>query len=392
CLSSDGRYALVTHILANYELVPAQVVGGWTNTNVMSVVDTMETKLINTVLLDDPYRGAANPWGVSCSALGQWICVAHAGTNDLSVIDGPALLEKLSRGAYRRAMVSGIPNSTSVLVGLRKRVPLEGKGTRALAVVGTRAYVAGYFSDTLDVVDLATQASVPQKTIALGPEPRWTVERRGEYLFNDASICYQQWQSCASCHPDARADGLNWDLVNDGVGNPKNTKSMLLAHRTPPAMITGVRASAEVAVRSGLEHILFADQPEEVAAAIDAYLRSLVAVASPYLETGRLSPVARRGRQLFENESVGCSKCHPAPWYTDRATHNVLTQGPYDHRSTFDTPALIETWRTAPYLHDGRYVTVWELLRKGRHGRSHGHVDQLTDRQIEDLAQFVLSL
>jgi hypothetical protein len=31
----------------------------------------------------------------------------------------------------------------------------------------------------------------------------------------------------------ARADGLNRDLMNDGSGNPKNTESMLLAHRTP---------------------------------------------------------------------------------------------------------------------------------------------------------------
>jgi len=55
---------------------------------------------------------------------------------------------------------------------------------------------------------------------------------------------------------------LNWDLLNDGVGNPKHTKSMLLAHRTPPAMSEGVRLTAEAAVRSGLTHILYADRPE----------------------------------------------------------------------------------------------------------------------------------
>ena len=38
--------------------------------------------------------------------------------------------------------------------------------------------------------------------------------RRGEILFHDASDCFERWQSCASCHPDARADGLNWDRVH----------------------------------------------------------------------------------------------------------------------------------------------------------------------------------
>ena len=27
---------------------------------------------------------------------------------------------------------------------------------------------------------------------------------------------------------------MNWNLLNDGMGNPKNVKSMLLAHATPP--------------------------------------------------------------------------------------------------------------------------------------------------------------
>ncbi|MHC4147198.1 MAG: cell surface protein, partial [Planctomycetota bacterium] len=82
-----------------------------------------------------------------------------------------------------------------------------------------------------------------------------TAERRGEMLFNDALLCFQSWQSCASCHPsDARVDALNWDLLNDGLGNPKNTKSLLLSHETPPAMITGIRENAEIAVRAGFRH------------------------------------------------------------------------------------------------------------------------------------------
>ncbi len=43
-----------------------------------------------------------------------------------------------------------------------------------------------------------------------------TQERKGEFYFHDAGICYQGWQSCASCHPgEGRSDALNWDLLND---------------------------------------------------------------------------------------------------------------------------------------------------------------------------------
>jgi cytochrome c peroxidase len=61
------------------------------------------------------------------------------------------------------------------------------------------------------------------------PDDLQHIERAGqslERLFHDATIGHQSWQSCASCHPDGRAGGLNWDLLNDGIGNPKNTKSV----------------------------------------------------------------------------------------------------------------------------------------------------------------------
>jgi len=187
-------------------------------------------------------------------------------------------------------------------------------------------------------------------------------------------------------------DGLNWDLVNDGVGNSKNTRSMLLAHRTPPAMAAGVRPAAAAAVRAGLSHILFGVVGEEEAAVIDGYLKALRPVPSPHLENGRLSPAAVRGRSLFESNRTGCYQCHPAPLYTDLAAYNVATKRPWDHHASFDTPTLIEVWRTAPYLHDGRYRTVKELITRGKHGRQRGDIGKLNDRQIDELVEFVLSL
>jgi len=431
CVSPDGKYAYVTHILGRYELPAIQVEYGWINANALSIIDTQEKKLLGTVLLDDMYLGAANPWGVVCTTDGKWICVTHAGTHELSVIDAPALLRKLlavpvnpppeklgevvyddrnelldyfrrlraelrgeepeSGEMYILGSSAGVSNDLTFLAGLRRRIKLKGKGSRSLAVIGSKAYVAEYFSDTLDIVQLESKTSNQIRELALGPNPRLTDRRRGEMLFNDAELCFQHWQSCASCHPDVRMDGLNWDLTNDGIGNLKNTKSLLISHKTPPVMSSGVRASAEVAVRGGIRHILFAEPLGEDGLAIDTYLKSVEPVPSPYLVDGQFSPAAKRGKKLFFSEKVGCSKCHTAPLYTDMQMHDVGSKSPCDRRRNFDTPTLIEAWRTAPYFHDGRYTTVKESISNCKSATGHGDMD-LNEQQVSDLGEFILSL
>lgn len=403
-LTPDGRYALLTHILARYHLPTHQVDQGWMNANALTVIDVSRRELLNTVLLDDFLAGAANPWGVACTADGRWIGVCHAGTHELSVIDAPAFLEVLcklplvafsnaaffdgSTDGYSTSSGEDVVNAPGFLAGLRRRVKLPGAGPRGVAFCGSQAYVAEYFSDSLAAVNLAADADVPVRSVPLGPVPQGDEIRRGEMLFHDGGLCFQGWQSCASCHPEGRADALNWDLLNDGEGNPKNTLSLLWSHRTPPAMASGVRPTAEVAVRSGIQHILMAERPEGEARAIDAWLKSLEPLPSPYLQAGRLHPAAERGRQIFASERAGCTCCHPPPLYTDQLLHDVGTRGELDLRAAFDTPTLVEVWRTSPYLHDGRYTTIEQVLTEGRHGGA----PRLSDEEIADLVRFVLSL
>jgi len=391
CLSPDGKHAYVTHLLCNFELMPTQVDMGWIHVNVLSVIDLERKELVNTVGLDDMLEGAGNPWGVGCTSDGKSICVAHAGSHELSIVEAPALLGTLVQ-MFVSPLMGAIPDDPTSDVRPPRRIALPGKGPRGLVVVGSKVYLAQYFSDSLAVVDLDAGPDAKPGVIRLGPEPELSVRRRGEMLFNDATICYQSWQSCASCHPDARTDALNWDLMNDGPSNPKSTKSMILAFETPPTMAEGVRPDAKAAVRAGLDHVLFANRPEEEAAAIDAYLKSLKPVPSPHLVDGRLSPAAERGKKLFESRDVGCAKCHPGPLYTDRKMHDVGTRSPFEYTDRFDTPTLVEVWRTAPYLHDGRYKTVRDLIAEGKHGKSRGRVEKLSDEEIDDLVEFVLSL
>jgi hypothetical protein len=343
-------------------------------------------KVLNTVLLDDVSLGAANPWGVASTADGKLLAVTHAGTHELSVIDRAGLHDKLAR----QATAAGVPSDLSFLTGLRQRITLAGRGPRGLAVIGHQAYAAEYFSDSLAVVDLNPSAANRARSIALGPQVPMTNRRKGELFFNDASLCFQQWQSCETCHPDARVDGLNWDLLNDGIGNPKNSRSMLLAHKTPPAMSLGVREDAEYAVRSGIKFIQFAVRPEEDAAAIDEYLKALQPVPSPHLaRDGKLSSAAVRGKTVFQN--AGCGVCHSGPEMTSKKSYDVGTSTGSDNGAPLDTPTLIEVWRTAPYLYDGRSRTMLDVLTRDNKEDQHGKTRGLSQQGLRDLAEYVLS-
>ena len=397
CVSPDGKYSYVTHILARYQLPTTQLERGWMNTNALSIIDVSKRKLLNTVLLDDVDLGGANPWGVACTSDGKYICVAHAGTHQVSVIDTAKLHEKLARAASGEKVsdasssADDVPNDLSFLVGLRRRLNLAGNGPRGLAVVGTKVYAAEYFTDSLGVVDINPEIRPRAKSVALGPKKALTTLRTGETHFNDASLCFQKWQSCASCHPgEGRPDALNWDLLNDGLGNPKNTKNMLLAHKTPPAMALGIRENAEVAVRAGIRHIQFAVRPETDALAIDEYLKSLKPLPSPHLVRGKLSKAAQQGKKIFEQ--ANCAKCHPAPLYTDLKKYDVGTGRDREENLAFDTPTLIELWRSGPYLHDGRAAAMKEVLTKFNKDDKHGETSGLTKKQIKDLVEFILSL
>lgn len=395
CLSPDGAFVYVTHILARYQLPTTQLERGWMNTNALSVIDTASKAYVNSVLLDDVDLGAANPWGVTCTADGALLLVTHAGTHELSVIDRAALHEKLAKVAKgeRVSQVSAtaedVPNDLSFLVGIRRRLALAGNGPRAVLAVDKQAYLAEYYADSLGVVNLDAETVHRPRSLPLGPAQELTQERLGDRNFNDAQMCFQHWQSCASCHPDGRADGLNWDLLNDGMGNPKQTKNMTLSCQTPPVMVTGIRDRAETAVRTGMRFIQFAVRPEEDLVAIDAYLRALQPVPSPYLDGNGLSKAAKRGRKVFEK--ANCAQCHPEPLFTDLKKYNVGL-GLGRHQDTaFDTPTLAENWRTAPYLYDGRAATMKDVLTTFNKGDTHGRTSDLSEREIDDLTEYILS-
>lgn len=404
-VSPDGKSVYVTHTMGRYQLPTTQLERGWMNTAALSVFDGATGAYVNTVLLDDVDRGGANPWGVAVTADGRTLVVAHAGTRELSVIDRAALHARLERAAKGQS-VSGIvksaedvPNDLAFLVSIRRRVPAGGDGPRGLALLGRTAVTALYFSDALSVLPLDDAAARAQ-VLPVGPQHDLSKDRvrRGEMLFNDGSMCFQQWQSCASCHPDGRVDGLNWDLLNDGMGNPKQTKSELFVQWTPPTMITGIRKDMHACNMAGLVHIQFVTRPEEDVFCFDAYCTAMKPVPSPYLVDGKLSERAKRGEKVFQKAK--CGDCHAADakgpggerLWTDGKLYDVGTGVDTETGRKFDTPTLAECWRTAPYLYDGRARTMEEVLTTANPGDRHGVTSTLTPEEIKDLAEYVLSL
>jgi len=402
--SPDGKHIYVTHTMGRYQLPTTQLERGWMNTAALSVFDGATGAYVNTVLLDDVDRGAANPWGVAVTDDGKWIAVAHAGTCELSVIDRAALhdrLEKAAQGKSASGIVKSaadVPNDLAFLVSIRRRVNLGGNGPRGVACAGGKVFTALYFDESVVALD-AAEATQPAK-FRLAPETDLAQDRvrRGEMLYHDGSMCFQQWQSCSSCHPDGRVDGLNWDLLNDGMGNPKQTKSELFSHCTPPTMATGIRKDMHTCNMAGLVHIQFVTRPEEDVFCFDAYCASLKPVPSPYLVNGKLSEKAARGAKLFKKAK--CADCHtvdsksPAgdALWTDCTKYDVGLGTGSEAGKLFDTPTLSECWRTAPYLYDGRALTMKDVLTVCNPDDAHGETSKLTPAEIDDLAEYVLSL
>lgn len=376
CITPDGKYVYVSHNLGRYTVPTSQLQQGWMNTSSFSIIDVDKLSYLGEVLVDEPERGAAGIWGIQCNE--DHIFITHSGTHDVSIIDHKAMLEKFLSYPDK----SLLEYDLTFLYGLRKRISLQGNGPRNFILSGDKLVVPTYFADILNVIDVNT---LQVSSFNLNPDRVESDIDKGEKYFNDASHCFQNWQSCNGCHPgDGRTDGMNWDLMNDGVGNSKNCKSMLFSHMTPRCMISGIRESAELAVRAGYKFIQFFDISEEDARCVDEYLKSLKPVPSPYLINGELSPKAVEGKKVFEK--LKCGECHSGVYYTDMKMHVIGEDVEFEQG--WDTPTLREVWRTAPYLFDGRAETMKDVFEIYKHG-----IDKkVSKKEIEALTEYVNSL
>jgi hypothetical protein len=415
-VSADGRWAYVVHTQGRTTLPTTQVERGWVNTNALSIIDLPGRSLYATVLLDTINEGAADPWGIALSPEGKTAWISIAGVHQIARIELAKLHEYLagrgdikSLGLYDTysgpaAIWQGIQDdpakrrelsyqlSALYAAGLLSRITIAAQCPRGIALSpdGKQLAVASYYSGEILLLD--PDRCRVSKTISLGPQPQPDEVRHGEFVFHNGRHCFQHWLSCSTCHHDGRADGMNWDLVNDGIGNPKNARSLLWSHKTPPVMSLGVRESMEEAAEKGFQFIQFREVDPGDLNAVRAYLRAMEPEASPWLVEGRLSDEALQGKRLFEDAKVGCTHCHAAPLFTSLETHDVGTQHELDRTGRFDTPTCVELWRTGPYLHDGSAVTLREVLTTMNPDDKHGKTSHLSQDELSALVEYLLSL
>jgi mono/diheme cytochrome c family protein len=158
---------------------------------------------------------------------------------------------------------------------------------------------------------------------------------------------------------------------------------------TPPTDIIADLPDAYTEILVGFEGDLFFTNPdaEADANAIHEFMIALEPVPSPNLVDGQLSADAQQGKTLFQ---ARCAFCHSGTYYTDMQMHDVGTGETTGEE--LDTPTLIEVWRTAPYLQDGRAATMEEVLTTYNPSNQHGTTSDLSSQQIDDLAEYVLSI
>ncbi len=391
-VSPDGRWSYILHTVGRFGLPPTQVERGWIYTNALSVIDLANRRLRDTVLLDNFVEGAANPWGIAIARDGQRAWVTLSGVHQLATLD----LGKLD------TFLDGPPDSRRPLIedltallgaGIIQRRELPGRLPRGIALLpDERALlVAAYHSAELLFVPVENGA--PSARIGLGPTRAPDAARRGEMIFHDGTVSFQGWLSCSSCHPDeGRTDGLRWDLLNDGLGSPQRTRSLLWAHLARPTTARGVRAGIEVSVAAGF-HFVGTRPTQELVEPVIAYLSSLEPEPSPYLGSGgKLVPAAERGKAIFEGKG-GCTDCHRGPARSDHKLHDNGAAGDLDPEGEkYVTKRLVELYRTAPFLHDGRAATLRDVFERFNTRRRHGKAHLLTKEELDDLVAFLLSL
>ena len=113
------------------------------------------------------------------------------------------------------------------------------------------------------------------------------------------------------------------------------------------------------------------------------------------IDTTRARDAEQRGFKVFFNKAH-CSACHTGHNFSDGAFHNIGVGmdaekpdlGRYEisklegDKGSFKTPTLREIARTAPYMHDGRFKTLEEVVEYYDKG---GHANPQLDEEMHEL-------
>ncbi|HEY2797814.1 MAG TPA: cytochrome c peroxidase [Thermoanaerobaculia bacterium] len=268
----------------------------------------------------------------------------------------------------------------------------------------------------------------------------------GRRLFYEPRLSANGTQSCGSCHSPGNAftDGRGRAVGSTGMRHPRGSMSLAnVAYNSSFTWVDAHRATLEeqqlgpmlnrAPVELGLAGretdvttrlaadpayaaafaAAFPGEPLDlttVRKAIASFERTLLSGESPYDrwlwkdDARAMSDAARRGMRLFFSERMACAQCHSGFTFSGPVTFDGLAAGEPEFFDTglggpFRAPTLRNVALTAPYMHDGRFATLGEVVdyyaRGG--GDSSGKSARIrpfaiTTREKADLIAFLESL
>ena len=279
----------------------------------------------------------------------------------------------------------------------------------------------------------------------------------GKKLFFDPILSKNNTQSCSSCHnpKNSFTDDTRFSKGVDGIFGNRNSMPLfnLAWNFDERFMWDGKELSVErqalAPVKNPIEmHSKWTEVANKlqnnseyptlfkqafgtskidstlVTKAIAQFERTLISANSKFdyylLGKVQLTPEELNGFNVFMDENRGdCFHCHGSnnnPLWTDNKFHNngldtnfadlglgKVTGDPNDN-GKFRTPSLRNLAFTAPYMHDGRFATLEEVINHYSQGlKPSSTIDplmkklnnggvQLTDKDKTDLKAFLLSL
>lgn len=232
----------------------------------------------------------------------------------------------------------------------------------------------------------------------------------GRRLFYDTTLSRNHQQSCGSCHQpslsfsDDRRFSLGTDGVSEGTRNAPalsnlawtrnlfwDGRSVGLENQARQPVVNPIEMDlpweeVEARLQAHSEYpALFATvfgDPEitedRVVKAIAQFERSLISANSKYDQYLRgettLTKAEKAGERIFFTEQGDCFHCHGNILFTTTKFHDIgldlvpndpglaaITNDPLDV-GKFKTPSLRNIEYTAPYMHDGRFQTLREVI------------------------------
>ena len=271
----------------------------------------------------------------------------------------------------------------------------------------------------------------------------------GRRLFFDGRLSRSLDRACSWCHgPNAAFADMHGERFSTGVGSgitTRNTPTLTNMAFSRSFMLDGSAASLEeqalgpifaphemgadeAVILARLEadtayvrlfRAAYGDGPitlDRVVKALATYQRTLVSHRSAFDrweggEATALSASALRGRDLFLSPALACASCHAPPLFTDGGFHNVGLDVVYADpgragvtgvaadSGKFKTPTLRNIAATPPYMHDGRFRSLEDVVAHyDSGGRANPHADSrirplgLSEQDRRDLVEFLQAL